>query len=107
MLALDDHDSTLVRTVVEALRQALSNAHSRSGVIKRIVTVAVRERNQGRAAAIRRHPFRGTCEATGLPLDRRDAVLDEEEPERGYEGAVRWVCPRCNNSGRRSCRDAA
>jgi hypothetical protein len=30
-------------------------------------------------------------------------VLDELEPEKGYEGRVRWVCPKANNSGRHSC----
>ena len=29
--------------------------------------------------------------------------LDELEPEKGYRGKVRRVCPKCNNSGNRSC----
>ena len=36
-------------------------------------------------------------------LVRHDAVLDELQPERCYLGRVRWVCPKANNSGKRSC----
>ncbi len=45
----------------------------------------------------------GVCEAHKRPLDSRDKVLDELEPEKGYTGKVRWVCPKANNSGSRSC----
>ncbi len=103
MIKLDDHDAALVDTVVSAFRNAVGSAHSRSAVVKRIVAIAVRERNRGRAAAIRRHPFKGICEASGRPLDERDKALDEVEPKKGYDGKVRWVCHKGNNSGLRSC----
>ena len=103
MLKLDSHDEALVEVARAAIRVALAKANSRSGVAKRIVTEAMKHRNQGRSAAIRRHPFRGVCEASGEPLDTRDKVLDELDPEKGYSGRVRWVCPKANNSGRRSC----
>jgi hypothetical protein len=38
-----------------------------------------------------------------LSLDVRDKALDELEPEKGYDGKVRWVCHKGNNSGLRSC----
>ena len=74
-----------------------------NAVAKRISAVAVRHRNRGRSAAIKRYPFKGICEASGLPLSDGDKVLDELEPEKGYAGKVRWVCPKANNSGKRSC----
>ena len=52
---------------------------------------------------MKRHPFRGICEASGKPLDKVYAVLDECEPEKGYSGKVRWVCQKANNSGKHSC----
>jgi hypothetical protein len=103
MIKLDEHDAALVEAVVSAFRKALESAHSPSAVVKRIVAITVRRRNLGRAAAIRRHPFKGICEASGLPLDVRDKALDELEPEKGYDGKVRWVCHKGNNSGLRSC----
>jgi hypothetical protein len=83
--------------------KAILTAHGPVAVTKRIVALAVRERNRGRLAAIKKHPFNGVCEESGWPLAREFAVLDEVEPERGYAGELRWVCSRANNSGRRSC----
>lgn len=103
MIKLDEHDAALFAAVIAEFRKAISSAHSRSAVAKRVVAVTVRERNRGRAAAIRRHPFKGICEASGLSLDVRDKALDELEPEKGYDGKVRWVCHKGNNSGLRSC----
>jgi hypothetical protein len=102
-IQLDSHDAELVDHVCAAMRAAIAQANMPSAVAKRIAAVAVRHRNRGRAAAIKRHPFHGICEASGLPLSDVDKVLDELEPEKGYAGNVRWVCPKSNNSGKRSC----
>lgn len=102
-IELDEHDQALVDTALAALRQAHRSAHHPTAVARRLSVVATSLRNQGRQAAIRRHPFEGKCEESGRPLDQRDAVLDELDPEKGYAGRVRWVCPKANNSGRRSC----
>lgn len=103
MIELDDHDAALVALVRAAMDNAIENAHRPSAVAKRITTLAVRHRNRGRAAAIKRHSFPGICEASGRPLDFQHAHLDELEPEIGYAGEVRWVCQRANNSGKHSC----
>lgn len=103
MLILDEHDQALVEVARASIKKAMTDAHMPVAVVKRIVSIAVNHRNAGRAAAITRHPFKGVCEASGLPLDRNHAHLDEMEPELGYEGKVRWVCPRANNSGKHSC----
>lgn len=102
-MQLDSHDANLVEIARAAIRVAVADAHMPSTVAKRITSEAVKHRNRGRAAAIKRHPFRGICEACGGKLDARDKVLDELEPEKGYAGKVRWVCPKANNSGLRSC----
>ena len=102
-LVLDDHDKQLAEAVSAAIADAVSRAHAPAAVAKRISAIAVRHRNRGRSAAIRKHPFAGTCEASGRPILREDAVLDELEPEKGYLGPVRWVCHKANNSGKRSC----
>lgn len=103
MIRLDAHDDALVKVAVAAMQEAFRSAHAPAAVAKRITVMAVRQRNRGRAGAIRQHPFQGVCEASGLPILRHDAVLDELEPERGYLGPVRWVCHKANNSGKRSC----
>jgi hypothetical protein len=103
MLNLTDRDAGLIKVVRAAIHTALSSADNRTLLAKRIAVEATKQRNRGRASAVRRHPFQGVCEASNQPLDHRDAVLDELEPEKGYAGKVRWVCPKANNSGRRSC----
>jgi hypothetical protein len=103
MLRLDEHDQSLVELVRAVLDSAILRAHAPSAVAKRITTVAVRHRNHGRKAAIKRLPFTGICEASGQPLEVEHAHLDELEPELGYAGRVRWVCQRANNSGKHSC----
>lgn len=103
MLTLNAHDEELVAVAKAAIEKAIAAAHVPVAVTKRISAFAVRHRNRGRTAAIRRHKFNGVCEASGKPLDRRHAHLDEIEPELGYAGKVRWVCPRANNSGTFSC----
>src|SRR5437868_560122 len=90
-LQLDEHDQALVELVRIAMDSAILQAHMPSAVAKRITTLAVRHRNQGREAAKKRHPFKGVCEASGLPLDFAHAHLDELEPELGYAGRARWV----------------
>ena len=102
-LKLCGKDAALVAVVRTAIRSALEHAQCRSLVARRIASEATRQRNRGRAIALAGHPFTGVCEATGKRLNRHDAVLDELEPAKGYLGKVRWVCPKCNNSGRRSC----
>jgi hypothetical protein len=103
MLQLDEHDQALVALVRSVIDAAVTRAHAASAVAKRITTLAVRHRNRGRRDAARRHPFRGICEASGLPLAQELAVLDELDPESGYSGRVRWGCHRANNSGKHSC----
>ena len=102
-LKLSKHDEDLVQHVRGVIRRAVKNAEKPSAVAKRITSEAVRHRNKGRSAAMHSHPFKDVCEATGKRLDSSDKVLDEVEPEKGYKGKVRWVCPKCNNSGTRSC----
>ena len=101
MIKLDEHDAALFAAVIAEFRKAISSAHSRSAVAKRVVAVTVRERNRGRAAAIRRHPFKGICEASGLSLDVRDKALDELEA--GWRAARSDPGHKGNNSGLRSC----
>jgi hypothetical protein len=102
-LNLDQHDIDLVKGVKAALDAAIAQAHQPIGVAKRVHSLAARHRNKGRAAAMRRHPFAGICEASGLPLERKHAQLDELEPELGFRGKVRWVCSVANNNGKHSC----
>jgi len=103
MIYVDDHDAMLVASAKEAMLQAIAKAHNPVAVAKKIASFGTKNRNVGRAAAIRRHPFKGICEASGLPLDRIHADLDELEPELGYAGKCRWVCRKANNSGKHSC----
>lgn len=102
-LILDEHDEVLVAKVRSSIHKVLAAAHARVAVTKRIHVLTTRERNRGRAAAIRRTPFRGICEASGLPLDPQQKRLDEIDPELGYAGRLRWVCPKANNDGKHSC----
>ena len=102
-LKLDEHDRALVERVQSAMKEAILNAHLPVAVAKRISVLATAQRNRGRNAAIRRYPFKGICEASGLPLGKEHAELDEMEPELGYDGKLRWVCQRANNSGKHSC----
>ena len=102
-LDLGDHDQELAENARRAIREAVRQARAPVAVAKRIVAEAMKHRNRGRSTAINRHRFKGICEASGAPLKKVDAVLDELEPERGYAGAVRWVCLKANGSGRRSC----
>lgn len=102
-LKLDEHDQALVTEFREALLGALSKAHNRTAVAKRISVLTTAQRNRGRRAALARHPFKGICEASGLSLAREQAELEQMEPELGYEGKLRWVCQRRNNSGTHSC----
>ena len=92
MPMLDPHDEALVGTLKDAISEAIAAAHKRSQAEKPRTL-----RGQ------RRHPFKGICEASGRPLDPKLAVLDELEPELGYDGKLRWVCPKANNSGSYSC----
>ena len=85
------------------MKDAISKAHLPGGVAKRVSVLATAHRNRRRNAAKRKYPFKGICEASGLPLDEKHAELDEMEPELGYAGKLRWVCSRANNSGAHSC----
>jgi hypothetical protein len=87
MLKVDAYDQGLIDIAVAAMRTAIKAAHSPVGVAKRLVTVAVKHRNRGRLAAIKRHPFLGHCEASGLVIEKHDAVLDEMDPEKGLRRA--------------------
>jgi hypothetical protein len=103
MIRLSKHDRTLADIVQTVIEAALAEGEYPVALAKRIAAISTRHRNRGRVVARRQQPFQGICEASGLPLSIEDAVLDEIEPERGYAGRVRWVCPRANNSGRHSC----
>ncbi len=92
MIRLSQHDQELFERAVAAIRQAIVEAEMPPAVAKKIAAESMRHRNRGRSRARRRHEFQGICEASGLPLDKADAVLDELEPEKGYAGRVRWVC---------------
>jgi|SRR5580700_893803 hypothetical protein len=102
-LKLDEHDQALVAAAQGEMLRAIGAAHNPIAVAKRINVLATGYRNKGRAAAMRRYPFKGICEASGEPLEGNHAVLDEMEPELGYSGKLRWVCPVANNSGKHSC----
>ncbi len=102
-LKLDAHDTALVTLVKATLDAAIASAHAPSAVAKRLHSLAARHRMKGRAAAMKRHPFNNVCEASGAPLDKKYAQLDELDPEKGYAGRLRWVCSVANNSGRHSC----
>jgi hypothetical protein len=102
-LKLDDHDQALVDALTKAFLEALQHAHLPIAIVKRMHSIAAGHRNKGRGAAMKRHPFAGKCENSGLPLAREHAQLDEEEPEVGFTGKVRWVCSRANGNGKHSC----
>lgn len=102
-LALDAVDQELFEIARAAIKSAITKASQPAAVAKRIAVEAMKHRNRGRVAARRRHKFIGVCEASRRPLEKRAAVLDELEPVKGYFGNVRWVCPKCNGSGQRSC----
>ncbi len=103
MLSLSARDRAITEEVGEIILKAIAVADNGTAVARRIGVLATRERNRGRGPARSGHPFDGICEESGAPLSWKDAVLDEQDPELGYEGRVRWVCPRANNSGLRSC----
>jgi len=102
MIERDPHDEALVQRANAANQRAVAEAHSPAAVAKGIAAGATKLRNQGRREAPW-PPFRGICEASGLPLDEKDKVLHEVEPAKGYSGKLQWLCPKHNNSGRRSC----
>jgi len=102
-LNLDEHDKALVAAVQAAMQTALTDAHTPIVVAKRISVLATAQRNRGRREAIKRRPFKGICEASGKPLERQHAELEQMETELGYAGKLRWVCQRANNSGKHSC----
>lgn len=102
-LKLDEHDQALVSAVQSTMQKAVLDAHIPIVVAKRISVLATAQRNKGRREAIKRIPFRGICEASGRPLERQHAELEQMEQELGYAGKLRWVCQRANNSGKHSC----
>jgi len=103
MIRLSDRDTSLVQRVRAVVEEALREADVSTAVTKRLFAIMAKHRNRGRKPAMRRHPFFGICEASGKPLAREHAHLDEIIPEQGYEGPVRWTCPRGNGSGRHTC----
>ncbi len=102
-IQLDEHDEALAELVRAMIDTAVRIAHRPSGVVKRITAKAVARRNRGRKAAMKRYPFAGKCEVSGRPLCREHADLDELDPVLGYNGPVRWVCKKANNSGTSTC----
>ena len=102
-IPLKEKDRRLVEKAKNAIKVAYESAEEPPAVAKSITSYAVKYRNRGRNVAKGRYSFRGICEASGKPLERQDAHLDELEPKKGYGGKVRWVCPKANNSGKRSC----
>ena len=93
----------MVEIVKATIKKAYESAHAPAAVVRSIASYAMRYRNRGRREAKRKHLFRGICEASGKPLANEDKCLDEVDQEKGYLGRLRWVCPKANNSGRRSC----
>jgi hypothetical protein len=57
-LKLNAHDTALAEEALMAIRKAVGAADAPAAVAKRMTVVAVRYRNQGRKAAIKRHPFK-------------------------------------------------
>jgi hypothetical protein len=102
-IELDDHDEAKAEAVRKLIDDVIRESHNPVAVAKRIAQRATYHRNKGRDAAIKRYPFRGICEASGLPIDRSIAALDELEPEKGYAGKLRWVCQKANGDGKGSC----
>jgi len=100
---LDEHDNVLVEQVRKAIKEAYSVAHSPPGVARRMQGVAINYKMRGRTQAMKRYPFAGICEASGLPLERSIAALDELDPLLGYSGPLRWVCAKANGNGRGTC----
>ena len=100
---LDNHDQNLVEKSKATIKEAYESSHAPAAVAKSIASYTMRLRNKGRLKAIKNHPFKGICEASGKLLADEDKCLDEIEPEKGYSGRVRWVCPKANNSGKKSC----
>ena len=103
VIHLNNNDKNLVEKAKATIKEVYESAHAPAAVAKSIVSHAMRYRNKGRREAIKDHPFMGICEASGKPLASEDKCLDELEPETGYSSRVRWVCPKANNSGKRSC----
>ena len=102
-IQLDKNDQVLVERVKDLTAEAYKSAHAPAALARRIAGIAMQYRNRGRREAMERHPFRNICEASGKPLAKEDKCLDECETEKGYEGRLRWVCPKANNNGLRSC----
>lgn len=102
-IELNKHDREIVDNIKGVIKEAYETANFPPAVVKSIISNAMKYRNKGRKVAISKHPFKWICEASGEPLKREDAHLDELEPEKGYYGRVRWVCPKANNSGTKSC----
>jgi hypothetical protein len=90
-LLLDEYDQAIVAALQVAMQDEILSAHNPVAVTKRISVLATAQRNRGRKAAKRGYPFKGICEASGLPLDENNAELDEMEPELGCAGKLRWV----------------
>jgi hypothetical protein len=63
---LDEHGLARVLVVKSAIESSVLNAHQPIGVAKRIHSIAAKHRMKGRHAAIKRHPFQGVCEASGM-----------------------------------------
>jgi hypothetical protein len=102
-IELDDFDESNAESVRKQIDEVIAKSHNPVAVAKRIAQRATYHRNKGREAAIKRYPFKDTCEASGLPIDRSIASLDELEPEKGYAGKLRWVCQKANGDGKGSC----
>jgi hypothetical protein len=102
-LELDVNDEALVERVLAVIDEAVQKAHQPDALAKHIIALAARYRDRGRTTAMKLHRFEGVCEATGLPLDRKHAILEDLEPQHGYVGRVRWVCQRAHDGGKHSC----
>jgi hypothetical protein len=58
-IILDQHDESLVKAALAAMRTAIDGAHKSAAVARRISVLATGYRNRGRDAARRRYPFKG------------------------------------------------
>lgn len=102
-IELDSHDDELVSEVKQLIEAAMKKAHKPAGVARRLGVIATSFRNRGRPKARKATPFDGKCAVSGLPLERKFAVLDEMDQTAGYSGRLRWICQKANNSGNHSC----
>ena len=71
-IQLSVKDQKLVEQARRAIKRAYESAHMPAGVAKRMASYAMYYRNKGRRKAIKNHPFKNICEASGRFLASED-----------------------------------